>query len=71
MNTKIKTLTYDVETPGPGLGQAQKCGRVKQVNGMLLDQWHIQRTNMKWSNKGWGCMWSISTNKKYSTIWQK
>jgi hypothetical protein len=24
-------MTYDVENPGPGLGQAQKCGRVKLV----------------------------------------
>jgi hypothetical protein len=31
MNTK-KTTTYDVGNPGPGLGQAQKCGRVKPVN---------------------------------------
>ena len=29
-NTK-KAMTYDVENPGPGLGQAQKCGRVKLV----------------------------------------
>ena len=29
MNTK-KTMTYGTENPGPGLGQAQKCGRVKQ-----------------------------------------
>jgi len=26
---KEKTTTYIVENPGPGLGQAQKCGRVK------------------------------------------
>jgi hypothetical protein len=31
LNTK-KTTTYDVGNPGPGLGQAQKCGRVKPVN---------------------------------------
>jgi len=24
----------DVEHPGPGLGQAEKCGRVKLVNGI-------------------------------------
>jgi hypothetical protein len=30
--------TNNVETPGPGLGQAQQCGRFKQVNGMLLVQ---------------------------------
>ena len=29
-----KTMTYDVENPGPGLGQAQKYGRVKLVNGI-------------------------------------
>jgi len=27
-------MTYEVENPGPDLGQAQKCGRVKSVNGM-------------------------------------
>jgi len=26
-------MTYDVGYPGPGLGQAQKCGRVKQLMG--------------------------------------
>jgi len=25
-------MTYDVGNPGPGLEQAQKCGRVKLVN---------------------------------------
>jgi hypothetical protein len=29
-----KTMTYDVENQGPGLGQAQICGGVKPVNGM-------------------------------------
>ena len=27
-------MTYDVENPGPGLGQEQKCGRVKLANGI-------------------------------------
>ena len=31
-NTK-KTTTYGVGNPGPGLKQAQICGRVKPVNG--------------------------------------
>jgi hypothetical protein len=32
--TKKKTImTDDVGNPGPGLGQAQKCGRVKPGNG--------------------------------------
>ena len=26
-----KTTTYDIGNPGPGLGQAQKCGWVKSV----------------------------------------
>jgi hypothetical protein len=30
---KKKTMTDDVGNPGPGLGQAQKCGRVKPGNG--------------------------------------
>ena len=33
LNTKNPT-TYDVGNPGPGLGQAQHCGRVKPVNGI-------------------------------------
>jgi hypothetical protein len=27
-------MTYDIGNPGLGLGQAQKCGRVKLVNGI-------------------------------------
>ena len=29
-----KTITYDARNPGPGWGQAQKCGRFKPVNGI-------------------------------------
>jgi hypothetical protein len=29
-----KTIKYDVGNPGPGLGQAQKSGRVKPVDGI-------------------------------------
>jgi len=32
LNTK-KTMTYDVGTPGPGLGQTQKCGGGSPLNG--------------------------------------
>jgi hypothetical protein len=35
INTK-KTVTDDVVNPGPGLGQAQKGGGVKSVNGIPL-----------------------------------
>jgi hypothetical protein len=28
------TTACDIGNPGPGLGQAQKCGRVKSVNGI-------------------------------------
>ena len=31
---KKKTTTYDVGSPGPGLGQAQKCGGVKSIYGI-------------------------------------
>ena len=31
LNTR-KTMTYDVGNPGPGFGQAHRCGEVKQVN---------------------------------------
>jgi hypothetical protein len=35
------TTTYGVENPDPGLGQAQKCGSVKPVNGSPIpsDNW--------------------------------
>ena len=33
LNTK-NTTTYHIGNPDPGLGQAQKCGGVKLVNGM-------------------------------------
>jgi len=33
MNTK-KTITYGIGIPGPGFGQAQKCGWIKPVNGI-------------------------------------
>jgi len=38
LNTEKKTTTYGDETAGPGLGQAQKCGRVKPVNGIPIIQ---------------------------------
>jgi hypothetical protein len=31
---KKNTTTYDVRNPGPGLGQAHKCVRVKLVYGI-------------------------------------
>jgi hypothetical protein len=31
---KNKPTTYVVGNPGPGLGQAQKCGGVNPVNGI-------------------------------------
>jgi hypothetical protein len=34
-------MTYGIGNPGPGLGQAHKCGRVKQVNGILTSSWLI------------------------------
>jgi len=33
LNTK-KITTYDVGNIGPGLGQSQKCGGAKLVNGI-------------------------------------
>jgi hypothetical protein len=40
-----KNMTCDVGNPGPGLGQAQKCGGVKPVNGIscLL---HLRQTSI-------------------------
>ena len=35
-----KAMTYDVENPGPDLGQAQQCDGIKLVNGMpILPSW--------------------------------
>jgi hypothetical protein len=31
---KKKTITYGIGNSGPGLGQAQQCGRVKPINGI-------------------------------------
>jgi len=33
-------MTFDIGNQGPGLGQAQKCGRDKPVNGNML--WNKQ-----------------------------
>jgi hypothetical protein len=41
LNTK-KTTTCDIGNPGPGLGQAQKCGEVKPVSMFLIN---IQEMN--------------------------
>jgi hypothetical protein len=30
-----ENITYDIGDPGLVLGQAQKCGGVKQINGIL------------------------------------
>ena len=35
LNIKKNTMTYEAGNPGPGLGQAEKCGKVKLVNGIL------------------------------------
>jgi hypothetical protein len=29
-----KSIAYNIGNPGPGLGQAQKCGRGNPVNGI-------------------------------------
>ena len=39
---KKKTTTHDFGNPGPGLGQAQKCGGVKPVNEIpTLSSWYL------------------------------
>ena len=30
----LNTMTYDVGNPGPDLEQAQRCGRIKLINGI-------------------------------------
>ena len=39
--TKMWTTTYDMGIPGPGLGQAQKCGKVKPINGIQPSWYRI------------------------------
>ena len=34
-------MIYDFENPGPGFGQAQKCGRIKSVNCIYSNIFHI------------------------------
>jgi hypothetical protein len=34
LKTKTKTTKYGIENLGPGLGQTQKCGSIKPVNGI-------------------------------------
>jgi hypothetical protein len=43
----IKTMTYDVGNPGPGLGQAQQCGGVKTVNGIPTPPSVIETINKR------------------------
>jgi hypothetical protein len=37
-------MTYDIGYPGPGFGQAQKCGGVKPVNALGL--FHLEFNNV-------------------------
>ena len=39
-------MTYDVGNLGPGLGQAQKCGRVKSVNGIPSQPYNFANSMM-------------------------
>ena len=42
-------MTYDIRNPGPGLGQAQKCGRVKPLFAWL----HYLVFYKRWNSKIW------------------
>ena len=42
------TTTYDIGNAGPGLGQAQKYGGVKPVNGIpTLPSWYRSPTTIQ------------------------
>jgi hypothetical protein len=41
LNTNT-TMTYNVRNPGPGLGQAQTCGRIKLVNMIPIGHCRVQ-----------------------------
>ena len=54
LNTKKVIMTYDVRNPSTDMGQVQKCGRVKLVNGIptfyiyLCQKVHLQyKDNMR------------------------
>lgn len=61
-------MTYDVESPGPGMAQAQTCGGANSVNGGTnsphLDNWtsndntHINKRSM-----------AIFENKDRHEVW--
>jgi hypothetical protein len=51
LNTK-KTTTYDFGNLGPGFGPTQKCGGIKQVNG-------IPALPCKWSSLPVACPWLV------------
>ena len=48
LNT-VKTMTYGVGNTGPGLGQAQKCGRVKPLIN-FVDLIYICDLGWAWTN---------------------
>ena len=58
LNTK-KTMTYDVGNPCPGMGQAQKCGRIKPVKKI---KWISNGNTYKLMIKN--LHWFTSTNNK-------
>ena len=45
-----KTMTYAVGNPGPCLGQAQKCGRIKLVNVIPILPLLISNSNTDINN---------------------
>jgi len=51
LNAK-KFMTYDVRNPGPGFGQAQKCGRVKLVNEIPTFSLLMIGSNIRYLFKG-------------------
>ena len=42
MNIK-KAMKYDVAHPGPGMGQAQRCGGVKLITGSPIYKLYIYK----------------------------
>jgi len=43
---KNKTMTYDVENPAPGLGQAYKCGRVNRIMSISTNVQKLEKNGL-------------------------
>jgi hypothetical protein len=56
-SNKQKTTTYDVGNPGPDLGHAQKCGRVKPGSEISIYIGKIPYIKISKANKSFVLMY--------------